>query len=93
MGDDVFLVYKQNDGRYTLWGITSINGLDTKVWQTGGPDELGFAFVYFTPFKALDEDKRIPNLTVKDLVGKIWGQGRYRYIDKKQADRIRLLVK
>jgi len=79
-GMNVFLVFKQTDGKYTLWGKTSVRDIDDRVMLTGKPDEHGFSFIHFNPFKPLPKDKWVRNLAAIQLVGKPWGQGRYRYI-------------
>lgn len=77
----VFLVYKQRDGNYTLWGKTTVQAFDPKPVEEGGDDEVGFAFVHLNPFEPLPKEKWIHNLSDIQLVGEKWLMGRYRYID------------
>jgi hypothetical protein len=77
----VFFVFKQRDGRYTLWGKTTVQRIDDKLVEEGKDYEVGFAFIHFNPFEPLPRDKWKRNLTDVDLVGQKWLMGLHRYID------------
>ena len=81
VGMKVFLVFRQPDGRYTLWGRTTVQDVEKKVREDGGKDEKGFSFIHFDQFEPLPKEKWVMNLTDYQLVGKEWHQGRYRYTD------------
>jgi hypothetical protein len=81
IGTQVFLVYRQPNGGYTLWGKTTVQSIDKDVVRNGIDGEDGFAFIHFRPFKPLQKDKRIKDLTDLELVGERWLMGTFRYID------------
>ncbi len=87
LGAKVYFVFKQVDGNYTLWAVSTVRDVDRNVMQCGKPiTEKGFSFIHFVPFKPLPEDQLVRNLTVKDLVGiSNWRMGRHRYIDAERG--------
>lgn len=74
-GMKAYFVYRQPDGKYTLWGKTMVQ--DVNVVGEDGK----YKYLHFEPFKPLPEDKWARGLAAKELTGKQWRQGRYRYID------------
>jgi len=92
-GQKVYFIFRQPDGKYTVWGKTSIQDIDKKPMEQGKDDEKGFAFMHFNSFKPLIKDKWIVNLSDRQLVGEEWRQGRYRFIDAKQSAYIEDLIK
>lgn len=81
IGMKAFFVYKQLNRNYTLWGKTTVQSIDDRIFEDGEEDEEGFAFIHFSPFEALPRDKWVRDLTAQQLVGEEWRRGRYRYID------------
>ena len=92
IGMKVFFVYKQLDGNYTLWGMSTVRSIDNTPLEEGGDDEKGFAFIHFNPFKALPRDKWVRDLTDRQLVGESWLMGRYRYIDARRESHLEQLI-
>jgi|GEM_PF-2334280 len=80
-GQKVFFAFRQQDGKYTMWGKTTVSSLDEKPLEGGTNYEKGFAFIHFNPFKPELREKWIANLSDKQLVGNKWLMGRYRFID------------
>jgi len=72
-GEKVYLVYRERDGSYTLWGRTKVDRIENEAKH--------YPKLYLEPFKPLPEAGRIKGLTAIGLTGKKWGQGNYRYID------------
>lgn len=83
-GATVYLVFKQPDGSYTIWGRTKVRSVDTEVMTSPHDYEDGFAFVHFEPFDPLPRDKWVPGLSDVQLVDARWLQGRHRYIGSNQ---------
>ncbi|HUU63666.1 MAG TPA: hypothetical protein VMX96_07105 [Dehalococcoidia bacterium] len=83
-GMKVFFISKQPDGNYTMWGKTTVRGVDDKPAGGDREDEAGFAFIHFNPFEPLPRDKWVTNLSDLQLVGRKWLMGRYRYIDSER---------
>lgn len=80
-GATVFMVFKQPDGNYTLWGKTTVKAVDADPMKSDKDFENGFAFIHFNPFEPLPRDKWVTDLSDVQLVGARWLQGRHRYID------------
>ena len=91
-GMKVFFVFKQRDGRYTLWGKTTVQRIDDKLVEEGKDYEVGFAFIHFNPFEPLPRDKWKGNLTDVDLVGQKWLMGLHRYIDAEREIKLEQLA-
>ena len=91
IGMKVFFVYKQPDGKYALWGKTTVERIGDKfeVDFTG----KHYQFMYFSPFAALPEDKWVRDRTDQQLVGEKWLMGRYRYIDAGRESYLEQLIK
>ena len=72
-----FFVFPSKDksGRQplTLWGYATIK-------RTEGSK------VVFHPFEPLPQDKWVRQLSAKDILGKPWGKGTYRFIDSRTED-------
>jgi hypothetical protein len=66
----VFFVFKQPNGKYTLWGKTIVRSVDYYIVRQGKDYEEGFSFIHFNPFNPLSRRKWIEDLTAVDLVGK-----------------------
>jgi hypothetical protein len=86
-GVPVIFVFKEPDGRYTIWGRSNINSKDSVL-----NSENGFAFIHFNPFKPLPRDKWVTGLSDVDLVGAKWLQGRHRYIGIELATKLDHLI-
>jgi len=71
-GQKAYLVYRERDGSYTLWGRTKVDRIDNEAKP--------YPTLYLKPFKPLPEARRIKGLSAIDLTGKKIGQGTYRYI-------------
>lgn len=85
-GEKVFFVFKQPDGKYTIWGKSIVSSVDAEPLKQGEKGEVGYAFVHFEPFEPLPRDKWVRNLSDVELVGERWLMGRYRYIDSEKED-------
>ena len=80
-GARVFFTFRQPDGNYTLWGQTTIQAVNVKPIRKSNPNEGHYEyFLRFAPFKPLDKDKWVKNMTDRELVEAKWRQGRFRYI-------------
>jgi len=84
----VYFVFTQPNGKYTLWGITTVNGVDNAIKKDGENRERGFSFMHFSPFEPLPEDKWVQDLSAQQLVGKKWLTGRFRYIKRKLIEQL-----
>ncbi|MDP2730630.1 MAG: hypothetical protein Q8O55_09100 [Dehalococcoidales bacterium] len=91
-GATVFLVFKQRNGNYTIWGKTTVNAVDAEVVQSDKDYEDGFAFIRFKPFDPLTRDKWVTDVSDKQLVVTKWLQGRYRYVDANQEKYLNRLI-
>ena len=91
-GVSVFLVFKQPDGNYTIWGKTTVSTVDTEPMKSENNFEDGFAFIHFNPFEPLPRDKWVADLSDVQLVGARWLQGRHRYIDTNREKHLNQLI-
>ena len=91
-GMKVFFVYKHFMGNYTIWATTKVINVDDHPMQTGVEDEDGFVFIHFEPFDPLPREKWVPELSDQQLVGELWRQGRFRYIDKEREQYLEQLI-
>ncbi len=91
-GMKVFFVYKHLMGDYTIWGTTKVKDVDLFPMKSGKDYEAGFAFIHFEPFEPLPRDKWVLGLFDKQLVGEIWRQGRFRYIDREREQYLDRLI-
>ena len=80
-GMKVFLAHKRFMGGYTIWATTTVKSVDYTPMHTGIDGEDGFAFINFEPFSPLPTEKQATGLSDVDIVGTIWRQGRFRYIN------------
>jgi len=81
-GMRVFFAYKHFMGDYTIWATTKVKEIDSSPMHTRIDGEEGFAFIHFEPFEPLPREKWVSDLSDQKLVGEMWRQGRFRYIDK-----------
>ena len=88
----VFFVYKQLDGKYTIWGETKVSKIDSSPLKESDSDEKGFAFMHFEKFDPLLKEKWVRNLSAEKLVGNEWRQGRFRFIDAYQENKLEQLI-
>jgi len=91
-GANVFFVFKQPDGKYTLWGETTVHSIDDKPLDEGRDDEMGFAFIHFNQFEPIPREKWVINLTDIQLVDEKWLMGRYRYINSEREAYLEQLI-
>jgi len=75
-GEKVYLVYRERDGSYTLWGRTKVDRIDNEAKD--------YPKLYLEPFKPLPKDKWVRGLSDIDLTGKLWLRPNFRYIDNKR---------
>jgi 5-methylcytosine-specific restriction endonuclease McrA len=76
----VFFVFPVKDNSLVLWGHSWIKSVDDNT-------------LYFKKFKPMPEEKWITGLFAKELVGKQWGQGTFRYLyDSSLIDRLESLI-
>lgn len=93
VGMKVFFVFKQLSGNYTIWGTTKVVSIDREPVRTGKDFEDNFAFIHFEPFKPLPKENWVEGLSAKELVGKEWLQGRFRYIDEEKERYLERLIR
>lgn len=91
-GAAVFLVFKQPDNNYTIWGKTVISSVDEETMQSDKDYENGFSFIHLDSFDPLPRDKWVNNIPDKQLVGAKWLMGRHRYIDANQEKYLDKLI-
>jgi hypothetical protein len=91
-GATVYLVFKQPNGNYTIWGKTTVSAVDTETMHSDKDYEDGFAFIHFNPFEPLPRDKWVKDIPDKQLVGARWLQGRHRYVDADQEKYLDRLI-
>lgn len=75
-GMHVYFLYVEQDFSLTLWGHSVIDKIDNK------PDK--YPPIFFKPFAPLPQNKWIEGLSGKDITGKKWGQGHFRYLNESQ---------
>lgn len=75
-GEKVYLVYRERDGSYTLWGRTKVDRIDNGAKP--------YPKLYLEPFKPLSKDKWARGRSDIDLTGKLWLRPNFRYIDDKR---------
>lgn len=75
----VFFVYSDIDNSLVLWGKSKVKKIDGNR-------------VYFEKFKPLPPERWIKGLSPKDVVGKNWRQGTYRYIDAQGESKLNDLI-
>lgn len=90
LGMKAFFVHKQPDGKYALWGKTTVERIGDKFEVDF--DGKHYQFMYFSPFKPLPKEKWVRNLTAQQLVGKKWLMGRHRYIDARSESYLEQLI-
>lgn len=73
-GQAAFFVFKNRDQYYTLWGRSRVRSVTSN--RQG---------IYFEPFEPLPQDRWVEKITDRDLVGKPWRQGTFRYIGADQV--------
>lgn len=76
----VFFVFPDVDNSLVLWGMSKIKKVED--------DEI-----YFDKFKPLPPEKWVRGLSSKDVVGKVWMQNTYRYIDADKEAKLKELIK
>lgn len=81
LGAAAFLVFKQPNDNYTIWGRTVINSVDDEILHSEKEYEDGFSFVHFDSFDPLPRDKWVRDISDIQLVGAKWLMGRHRYLD------------
>ncbi len=90
-GAKVFFVFRQPDGNYTLWAKTTVESVNVKPRRALAGHEEGYhQFMRFNAFKPLP--KLTTGLFAKQLVGKDWRMGRFRYITAEQENHIEGLI-
>ncbi|MHA1835161.1 MAG: ribbon-helix-helix domain-containing protein [Candidatus Baldrarchaeia archaeon] len=85
-GEMAYFVFKQPDGKYTLWAKSKILDIDDKPAKEGKDYQVGFFFIHFQPFEPLPKEMWVRNLSDIQLVGEKWKQGRYRFINAEQEE-------
>ena len=85
-GMKVFFIFRQRTSTetlYTLWATTTVKSIDEHICESGEYGKDGYNLMYFVPFKPLPRNQWISNLKANDIVGTHFGNGNYRYIDKR----------
>jgi hypothetical protein len=75
----VFFVFPDVDNSLVLWGMS-------KIKEVKGNE------IYFDEFKPLPPEKWVRGLSSKDLIGKHWGSGLYRYIGPDKEAKLKELI-
>ena len=91
-GATVFLVFKQPDDNYTIWGKTVISSVDKEVMRSARDYENGFSFIHFDAFDPLPRDKWVTDISDEQLVEARWMMGRHRYINVNQEKYLNRLL-
>jgi len=91
-GMKVFLVHKQFMGGYTIWGTTKVAAIDVTPIHNGVEGEDGYAFIHFDRFDPLPRERQVAGLSDKAIVGEMWRQGRFRYIDNEREQYLEQLI-
>ena len=68
---NVFFVYPDVNNALVLWGKSDV-------------DRRAGDRIYFKPFKAMPAQKWVRNLSAKQILGKNWASGTYRYLNEVQ---------
>jgi len=90
-GMRVFLVFEQKNENtkrieYRLWGVTRVVRVNVPPARTLTHDEGKYKYwVLLESFEPLPRDKWSDPISDRDLIGKKWGQGFYRYIEEGRA--------
>jgi len=92
IGMKVFFTFKQLSGNYTIWGTTKVTGIDSEPMHTGKDFEDGYRFIHFEPFEQLPKENWVRNVPDNQLVGAMWRQGRFRYIDSERESYLEKLI-
>jgi len=87
-GTKVYFAYIQRNGRYTLWGTTTIR--EVNVQYRG--EERGYYYLVFEPFEPLPEEKWVKDLSAEELTGKGFRRGTYRFIDGERESYLDRLI-
>jgi hypothetical protein len=77
--EPVFFVFPDVDNSLVLWGMS-------KIKEVKGNE------IYFDEFKPLPQEKWVRGLSSKDLIGKPWGNGTYRYIGPDKEAKLKKLI-
>lgn len=91
-GMKAYFVYKQPDGKYTIWGTSVVRSIES-VFKKSSIDDKEYQFMNLQPFDQLPQRNWARNMTDKQLVGEEWRQGRYRFIDSEQESYLDQLIK
>lgn len=76
---ELFFVYPDLDHSLVLWGMSKVKKVKANT-------------VYFNKFKPLPIEKQLRGLSAKDILGKQWGSGTYRFIDTKIENKLKQLM-
>lgn len=91
-GMPVFFVYQEPDSTYTLWGYSKIKEFDSTTRRL--EDKTYCSVIFFEPFEALPDEKRVKKLTAEELTGtRRWNMPFYRYLSNNQVNFLENLIK
>lgn len=76
---NVFFVYPDIDNSFVLWG-------KSKIERVVGNK------VYFKKFKPMSLERWVRGLSSKDMIGKHWGSGTFRYIDAQIESKLKEII-
>ncbi|MEO0083526.1 MAG: hypothetical protein ABIK33_03985 [candidate division WOR-3 bacterium] len=76
----VYFVYPDKDNSLVLWGESKVKSVK------------GYR-IYFEPFEPWPRDKWISKIKAKEILGKPWGSGTFRYLNDKQEERLINLIR
>jgi len=91
-GIKAFFVFKQPDGKYTLWGRSTVKSVNSNIVEEGEEWEEGFAFIHFDAFEPLPTDKWVKDLSDLELVGESWRIGRHRFLSREREIALERLI-
>lgn len=76
---EVFFIFSDINNSLVLWGTSRVK----KIFGNK---------VYFERFKPMPPGRWVTGLSSKDIIGKNWGQGTYRYIDSRIESKLKELI-
>ncbi|MEM3526234.1 MAG: hypothetical protein QXV37_02365, partial [Candidatus Jordarchaeaceae archaeon] len=72
------------DNTLVLWGTSEVDHVES------GRNAY---WLYLKPFKPMPEESWVRGIKARDILGKNWGQGTYRYLDEEQTKILENLIK
>ena len=79
----VFFVFPDTDNTLVLWGTSEVDHVE---------NGRNAYWLYFKEFKPLPQENWVTGIKARDIFGKNWGQGTYRYLDEKESKYLQRLI-